>query len=78
MSPMEFLDQVIKSLPGEEAFNLKKELIISIVTGTDASHETLLGQKPTSFNPLAGSVTIPELKVSSNLNTPSYLQFIQY
>ena len=73
-SPLEQLDDVLSEVPSDQAYLLKRELLVGLVPDapeqlqnkaatpgppTILASKTFFGQKPLSFDPLSGSITVP-------------------
>eukprot|EP01035_Chromulina_nebulosa_P028896 gene28896-38217_t len=69
-SPLEQLDAVLQKLPGDQAYSLKRELLVGVVPespddltaiGATSIFDSpqFFGQKPIAFDPLTGSITVP-------------------
>jgi small ligand-binding sensory domain FIST len=68
-SPLEKLDQVLQIISPDNADSLKRELLLSIVPASESDMRTsefFFGQKPTAFDPLTGSITVPSLPSSDS------------
>ena len=63
-SPLEKLDCVLQSISPDHADSLKRELLLGVVPSTESdmqSSNSFFGQKPISFDPLTGSITVPSI-----------------
>ena len=66
LSPLEALDYVIKTIPFDHADALKRELLVGAVVndftdGVDAKDRVFYGQKPLTFDPISGSLTLSSI-----------------
>ena len=66
LSPLEALDYVIRTIPFDHADALKRELLVGAVVndftdGVDAKDRVFYGQKPLTFDPISGSLTLSSI-----------------
>ena len=69
-SPLEQLDDVLNEIPNDLSYSLKRELLVGLVAEPAAdlrakgqtsimASKNFFGQKPLTFDPLSGSITVP-------------------
>ncbi len=56
--PLVALDEVLKNIPFDQSEALKRELLVGVVTGGSDGTDTFYGQKPLTFDPITGSITL--------------------
>lgn len=84
-SPLEHLASLLSTLSVEDSAALKRELLVSLTlpTGQEISDDIKFGQKPTAYDPLSGSITLPYLQdmlamylsASESSSSPIHLRF---